>query len=210
MKRLMMQFYPTSVTSSLFSPNMLLSTLFSNTLSLCSVRSCESHAQPSSWKTTPCRLFAIAYSVFSQLPSMSGDRQLHPQPEDAPCRGDKRTTEHGIHVSCCRNSQTCLRGIRFLEDATPVGNRTYRLRVWEHIARNELGMQRCRLIMQYKPRSFVPDNTYVRLLLNSMRFTELRITGRFWPDMPLLVTNLSTLISLDLSRNGIRTFPDGE
>jgi hypothetical protein len=141
---------------------------------------------------------------------MSGGRRLHPQPEDAPCCGGKRTTEYGIHVSCCRNFQKCLRGIRFLEDATPVGNHSYRLHVWRHIARNELGMHRSSLIMKYKPRSFVPDNAYLGLLLNSMRFTELCITGRFWPDMPLLVTNMSTLIRLDLSRNGIRTFPDGE
>jgi len=30
------------------------------------------HAQPSSWRTTPCRLSAIAYSIYSQLPSVSG------------------------------------------------------------------------------------------------------------------------------------------
>jgi hypothetical protein len=36
MKLLIMQFSPTPVTSSLFGPNSLLSTLFSNTLSLCS------------------------------------------------------------------------------------------------------------------------------------------------------------------------------
>jgi hypothetical protein len=36
MKLLIMQFYPASVTSSLFGPNILLSTMFSNTLSLCS------------------------------------------------------------------------------------------------------------------------------------------------------------------------------
>jgi hypothetical protein len=36
MKLLVMQFSPVSLTSSLFSPNILLNTLFSNTLSLCS------------------------------------------------------------------------------------------------------------------------------------------------------------------------------
>jgi hypothetical protein len=42
--------------------------------------------QPPSWRTTPCRLSATAYSIHSQLPSMSAGRLLHPQPEDAPCR----------------------------------------------------------------------------------------------------------------------------
>jgi hypothetical protein len=30
----------------------------------------------------PCRLSAIAYSIYSQLPSISGGRLLHPQPQD--------------------------------------------------------------------------------------------------------------------------------
>jgi hypothetical protein len=32
------------------------------------------------------------YSVYSQLPSKTGGRLLHPQPEDAPCRGDNGPT----------------------------------------------------------------------------------------------------------------------
>jgi hypothetical protein len=32
------------------------------------------------------------FNIFSQLPSISGGRSLHPQPEDAPCRGDKGPT----------------------------------------------------------------------------------------------------------------------
>jgi hypothetical protein len=44
------------------------------------------HAQPQRW-STPCRLSASAYSIYSHLLSISGDRLLHPQPEDAPCRG---------------------------------------------------------------------------------------------------------------------------
>jgi hypothetical protein len=50
------------------------------------------HAQPPSWRTTPCLLSATAYSMYSQLPSKTGDRLLHPQPEDAPCLGDKGLT----------------------------------------------------------------------------------------------------------------------
>ena len=34
------------------------------------VRSCQRLAQPPSWKTTPCRLSATAYSIYSQLPSI--------------------------------------------------------------------------------------------------------------------------------------------
>jgi hypothetical protein len=49
-------------------------------------------AQPPSWKATPCRLSKTAYSIYSQLPSKSRGRLLYPQPEDAPCRGDKGPT----------------------------------------------------------------------------------------------------------------------
>jgi hypothetical protein len=55
------------------------------------VKSCNPHAQPPSWRTTPCQVTAAAYSIYSQVPSISGGR-LHPQPEDAPCRGDKEPT----------------------------------------------------------------------------------------------------------------------
>jgi hypothetical protein len=34
-------------------------------------------------------------SLYSKLRSISGGRLLHPQPEDAPCRGDKGPTLHG-------------------------------------------------------------------------------------------------------------------
>jgi hypothetical protein len=33
--------------------------------------------------------------IDSQLPSKTGGFLLHPQPEDAPCRGDKGPTQHG-------------------------------------------------------------------------------------------------------------------
>jgi hypothetical protein len=56
------------------------------------VRSCYPRAQPPSWRTIPSRLFATAYSISSQLPSIAGGRLLHPQPEDALCRGDKGPT----------------------------------------------------------------------------------------------------------------------
>jgi hypothetical protein len=36
------------------------------------VRGCWAHAQPQSWRRTPCRLSAAAYSIYSQLPSVSG------------------------------------------------------------------------------------------------------------------------------------------
>jgi hypothetical protein len=35
-------------------------------------RGCRPHAQPPSWRTTPCRLSAAAYSIYSQLPSVAG------------------------------------------------------------------------------------------------------------------------------------------
>jgi hypothetical protein len=43
-------------------------------------------------KPEACRLSATAYSIYSQLPSRCGGRLLQPQPEDAPCRGDKGRT----------------------------------------------------------------------------------------------------------------------
>jgi hypothetical protein len=55
------------------------------------VMSCYPTPNPS-LRTTPCRLSATAYSIYSQLPSISGGRLLHPQPEDAPRRGDKEST----------------------------------------------------------------------------------------------------------------------
>jgi hypothetical protein len=47
---------------------------------------------PNPWRTTPCRLPATYYSIYSQLSSISGGRLLHPQPEDTPCSGNKRPT----------------------------------------------------------------------------------------------------------------------
>jgi hypothetical protein len=43
--------------------------------------------QPPNCKTVRCLLSATAYSIYSQLPSISGG--LHPQPEDTPCYGDR-------------------------------------------------------------------------------------------------------------------------
>jgi hypothetical protein len=41
-------------------------------------------------RTTPFRLSATAYSIYSQLPFIPGGLLLHLEPEDAPCRGDLR------------------------------------------------------------------------------------------------------------------------
>jgi hypothetical protein len=53
------------------------------------VRSWKPHMQPPSWRIAPHQLSATVYSIYSQLPSISGGCLLHPQPEDVPCRGDK-------------------------------------------------------------------------------------------------------------------------
>jgi len=42
-----------------------------------------------SWRTTPYRLSATDYSIYSQLPSIPGCCILHSQTEDAPCHGDR-------------------------------------------------------------------------------------------------------------------------
>jgi hypothetical protein len=39
-------------------------------------------------RITPC-LSTAAYSIYSQLPSIVGGRSSIPQPEDAPCCGDR-------------------------------------------------------------------------------------------------------------------------
>jgi hypothetical protein len=54
--------------------------------------SCYPHPKRTSWRTTPYRLSATAYSMYLQLFSISERCLLHPQPEDAPCRGDKGPT----------------------------------------------------------------------------------------------------------------------
>jgi hypothetical protein len=48
--------------------------------------------QTPSWRATPCRLSATSYLIYSLLPSKTGGRLHHPQPEDAPCYGDKGPT----------------------------------------------------------------------------------------------------------------------
>jgi hypothetical protein len=48
-----------------------------------------------SLRTTLCQLSVTAYSIYSQLPSISGGLLLHPQPEDIHCHGDKGPTWHG-------------------------------------------------------------------------------------------------------------------
>jgi hypothetical protein len=60
------------------------------------VRSCLHLAQPPSWRTTPCRLSVTAYSTYSKLPSILEGPFLHTQLEDAPGRGDRDPTYHGL------------------------------------------------------------------------------------------------------------------
>ncbi|KAJ4442174.1 hypothetical protein ANN_12040 [Periplaneta americana] len=43
----------------------------------------------SAGRTTPYQLSTTAYSIYSQLPSISGGRLLYPQPEDVPYHGDR-------------------------------------------------------------------------------------------------------------------------
>jgi hypothetical protein len=64
---------------------------FSNMLIFYGEESLATRPTPS-WRTTPCRLSAIAYLIYSQLSSISGGRLLQPQPKDAPCRGDMEAT----------------------------------------------------------------------------------------------------------------------
>jgi len=51
-----------------------------------------------SWRTTPFRLPAAAYSVYSQLPSTSAGSFLHPQSEDAPHCDDRDPLNVGTTI----------------------------------------------------------------------------------------------------------------
>jgi hypothetical protein len=62
--------------------------------------------KPPIWRTVHCRLFATAYSTYSQLPSISRGRLVHPQPEDAPWRGD--TDPHNALLPNDSAIYTCL------------------------------------------------------------------------------------------------------
>jgi hypothetical protein len=55
------------------SPGPRLCDLFRNMVFF-TMRTCQHLAQPPSWRTTPCRLSATAYPMYSQLPSISGGR----------------------------------------------------------------------------------------------------------------------------------------
>jgi hypothetical protein len=55
------------------------------------VRGYKPHAQSSRWRTTPCRLSATAYSMYSQLTSIDGDR---PSFRDRRTRHDAVTGSH--------------------------------------------------------------------------------------------------------------------
>jgi len=61
------------------------------------------------WRATTCRLSATAYSVYSHLPSISGGSLLHPQHEDAPCRGDRDPLKAriSIHKFLCEYFIVC-------------------------------------------------------------------------------------------------------
>jgi hypothetical protein len=58
------------------------------TMPVFTLRSWQDTAQPPSLRTISCRLSATAYSIYLQLSSVL-KAFLHPQPEDAPCRGDR-------------------------------------------------------------------------------------------------------------------------
>jgi hypothetical protein len=51
------------------------------------------------WKTISCRLSMSAHALYSQLPSISGGRILHPQPEDAPYCGDRAPRNMALSLS---------------------------------------------------------------------------------------------------------------
>jgi hypothetical protein len=91
-----------------------------------------------------------------------------------------------------------------------VGKHRYHLNLWQQIVGRNMSMNRCGLRTVYKQKAFLSDGIYLRPILNSLGFTELCITGRFWPEMPQIMDNVSTLIRLDLSSNRIENFAEGK
>jgi hypothetical protein len=53
-------------------------------------------AQHLSWRVTPCRVSATAYSIYFHLSPISGGRLFRPQLEDTPCYGDKGHTSYDV------------------------------------------------------------------------------------------------------------------
>jgi len=53
------------------------------------LRSCQLFVRLQNWRSKRCRLSTSSNSMYTQLPSTSSGRFLHPQPAGAPCRGDR-------------------------------------------------------------------------------------------------------------------------
>jgi hypothetical protein len=73
-----------------------------------------------------------------------------------------------------------------------------------------MSMNKCSLRTEYKQKPYLSDDTFLRSILKSLGFTELLVTGRFWPEMPQIMGDGSTLVRLDLSSNRIETFTEGK
>jgi hypothetical protein len=85
------------------------------------VRTCYPTPNPQSWRITPCRLSATAYSIYLQLPSISGGHLLHLQPEDTPCHSDKGPTQYGMVIvhSCLLMRRDAAQSGRSLSKCNP-------------------------------------------------------------------------------------------
>jgi hypothetical protein len=66
------------------------------------------HAQPPSWRITPCRMSVTDYSIHLQLHSIFGGHLLHLQPEDTPCRvGDSTFMFTYQDLMVCSLAEVC-------------------------------------------------------------------------------------------------------
>jgi hypothetical protein len=72
--------------------------IFSDEMNCCTIWNGNFYAQNPCWRTTLFQLFATAYSVYSQPPSISAG--LRPHPEDAPCRGGSDPCNTVTENSC--------------------------------------------------------------------------------------------------------------
>jgi hypothetical protein len=68
------------------------------------VKGRQPHAQPPSWRTTPCRVPAAAYSIYLQLPSITESRS------SIPCPRTLHAVVTGTHLTgdCAKICKKCV------------------------------------------------------------------------------------------------------
>jgi hypothetical protein len=88
------------------------------------VKGCQPHTQPPIWRTTPCRLSAAAYSIYSQLPSIPGGLSFirNPRTRHAVVTGNPQTHNGNHVITRVRSTHytRCRNYLRFREGRTSI------------------------------------------------------------------------------------------